>query len=72
MCFALKAFDFIWVLNKGGPGYSSHILGVAMYKETFVLDKYAYGASYSSVIFILSVAIVLPILSQIYGRESKS
>ena len=72
MCFALKAFDFIWVLNKGGPGYSSHILGVAMYKETFVLDKYAYGASYSSVIFILSVAIVLPILSQIYGRETKS
>jgi glucose/mannose transport system permease protein len=72
MCFALKAFDFIWVLNKGGPGYSSHILGVAMYKETFVLDKYAYGASYSSLIFVLSVAIVLPILSQIYGREAKS
>ena len=72
MCFALKAFDFIWVLNKGGPGYSSHILGVAMYKETFVLDKYAYGASYSTVIFILSVAIVLPILFQIYGREAKS
>jgi glucose/mannose transport system permease protein len=72
MCFALKAFDFIWVLNKGGPGYSSHILGVAMYKETFVLDKYAYGAAYSSLIFILSVAIVLPILSQIYGREARS
>lgn len=72
MCFALKAFDFIWVLNKGGPGYSSHILGVAMYKETFVLDKYAYGAAYSSVIFILSVAIVLPILYRIHGRKAQS
>jgi glucose/mannose transport system permease protein len=72
MCFALKAFDFIWVLNKGGPGYSSHILGVAMYKETFVLDKYAYGAAYSSVIFLLSVAIVLPILYQIHGRRGQS
>ncbi len=72
MCFALKAFDFIWVLNKGGPGYSSHILGVAMYKETFVLDKYAYGAAYSSIIFLLSVAIVLPILYQIHGRRGQS
>jgi glucose/mannose transport system permease protein len=72
MCFALKAFDFIWVLNKGGPSYSSHILGVAMYKETFVLDKYAYGAAYSSVIFVLSVAIVLPILYQIHGKEAQA
>jgi glucose/mannose transport system permease protein len=69
MCFALKAFDFIWVLNKGGPGYASHILGVSMYKETFVLGKYSYGASYSSIIFILSLFIVVPFLSKIYSKE---
>lgn len=69
MCFALKAFDFIWVLNKGGPGYSSHILGVSMYKETFVLDKYSYGASYSSVIFLLSLLIVVPFLTKIYSEK---
>lgn len=71
MCFALKAFDFIWVLNKGGPGYSSHILGVSMYKETFVLDKYAYGASYSTIIFILSVVLILPVLYRLYGTKEK-
>jgi len=69
MCFALKAFDFIWVLNKGGPGYSSHILAVSMYKETFVLDKYSYGASYSSIIFFLSLLIIVPSLTKIYGRK---
>jgi glucose/mannose transport system permease protein len=69
MCFALKAFDFIWVLNKGGPGYSSHILGVSMYKETFILDKYSYGASYSSIIFLLSLLIVVPFLTKIYSRK---
>ncbi|WP_319560424.1 sugar ABC transporter permease [Marispirochaeta sp.] len=69
MCFALKAFDFIWVLNKGGPGYSSHILGVSMYKETFVLDKYSYGASYSSIIFLLSLLLVVPFLTKIYSRK---
>jgi glucose/mannose transport system permease protein len=45
MVFALKAFDFIWVLNRGGPGYASHILGVSMYKETFgfVIDRSILG-----------------------------
>ena len=69
MCFAIKGFDFIWVLNKGGPGYTSHILGVAMYKETFVLDKYAYGAVYSTIIFLLSIVIVIPLLYQIHRKK---
>jgi glucose/mannose transport system permease protein len=69
MCFALKAFDFIWVLNRGGPGYSSHILGVTMYKETFALDKFAYGAAYAMIILALSLAIVVPFLSRVYRRK---
>jgi glucose/mannose transport system permease protein len=71
MCFAIKAFDFIWVMNRGGPGYSSHTLGVTMYKETFMFDQYAYGASYSTVILLLSLVIVVPLLSYVYrgGRK---
>lgn len=62
MCFSLKAFDFIWVLNRGGPGYASHILGVTMYKETFGLDKFAYGAAYATMILVVSLVIVVPFL----------
>ncbi len=68
MCFALKAFDFIWVLTRGGPGYSSHILGVTMYKETFGLDKFAYGASYATIILVLSLVIVVPFLLRAYRK----
>jgi glucose/mannose transport system permease protein len=71
MCFALKAFDFIWVLNRGGPGYSSHILGVTMYKETFGLDRFAYGAAYATIILLLSLIIVVPFLSRVYRREKQ-
>jgi glucose/mannose transport system permease protein len=71
MCFAIKAFDFIWVMNRGGPGYSSHTLGVTMYKETFMFNQYAYGASYSTVILLLSLVIVIPLLSYVYGRDRK-
>lgn len=69
MCFALKAFDFIWVLNRGGPGYSSHILGITMYKETFSFDRFAYGASYSTIILLLSMVIVVPFLLRIYREK---
>lgn len=69
MCFALKAFDFIWVLNRGGPGYSSHILGVSMYKETFAFDKFAYGAAYAMIILVISLIIVVPFLCRTYRRE---
>jgi glucose/mannose transport system permease protein len=69
MCFALKAFDFIWVLNRGGPGYSAHILGVTMYKETFSFDRFAYGASYSTVILLISMVIVVPFLLRIYREK---
>jgi len=69
MCFALKAFDFIWVLNRGGPGYSAHILGVTMYKETFSFDRFAYGASYSTIILLISMVIVVPFLLRIYREK---
>ncbi|MDD3656792.1 MAG: sugar ABC transporter permease [Atribacterota bacterium] len=69
MCFALKAFDFIWVLNRGGPGYSSHILGITMFKETFSFDRFAYGASYSTIILLLSMVIVIPFLLRIYREK---
>jgi len=71
MCFALKAFDFVWVLTRGGPGYSSHILGVTMYKETFGLEKYAYGAAYATVILIVSLVIVVPFLYRVYAKEGR-
>ncbi len=71
MCFALKAFDFIWVLTRGGPGYSSHILGVTMYKETFGLEKFAYGATYATVILLVSLLIVVPFLYKVYAKEEK-
>ena len=69
MCFALKAFDFIWILNRGGPGYSSHILGITMFKETFSFDRFAYGASYSTIILLLSMVIVIPFLLSIYREK---
>jgi ABC-type sugar transport system permease subunit len=40
-----------------------------MYKETFGLDKFAYGAAYATIILALSLVVVVPFLGRVYGRE---
>jgi len=63
MVFALKAFDFIYVLTGGGPaGTSTYVLSLLMYKVTFGLDHYAYGAAIATVLFVIVMIIVLPYL----------
>lgn len=60
--FALKAFDFIFVLTGGGPGYSTYVLPLMMYRETFAMTHFSYGATIATLLFMIVMAIVLPYL----------
>ena len=62
---SLKTFDLIWVMTQGGPYRSSETLAVSMYRETFVLFRYGYGAA---VAVVLSVIVLL--LSWVYLRRT--
>jgi glucose/mannose transport system permease protein len=62
MVFALKAFDFIFILTGGGPGYSTYVLPLMMYRETFSMTHFAYGAAIASLLFAVVMAIVVPYL----------
>lgn len=62
MVFALKAFDFIYILTFGGPGYSTFVLPLDMFRETFTMNHFAYGAAIATVSFIVVMAIVIPYL----------
>jgi glucose/mannose transport system permease protein len=62
MVFGLKAFDFINILTAGGPGYSTFVLPLDMYRETFGLDHYAYGAAIATILFMVVMVIVVPYL----------
>ena len=66
--YALRSFDFIWVLTAGGPGYASHTLPVMMYRETFSSARYAYGASIATVLLTLVVILVVPYVYKTYRR----
>jgi glucose/mannose transport system permease protein len=70
MVFALKAFDFIFVLTGGGPaGTSTYVLPLLMYKTTFGQDYYAYGAAIATVLLALVMIIVIPYLYMAFRRK---
>lgn len=62
MVFALKAFDFIFILTGGGPGYSTYVLPLMMYRETFAMTHFAYGASIATLLFAIVMVVVVPYL----------
>jgi glucose/mannose transport system permease protein len=69
MIFALKVFDFIYVLTDGGPGYSTYVLPLLMFRETFFMTYFAYGAAIATLLFLLVLVIVVPYLYLSSRRE---
>ncbi|MFD1718946.1 carbohydrate ABC transporter permease [Georgenia deserti] len=53
---SLKTFDIVWLLTKGGPGTASETLALAMYRQTFTLSRYGYGAAVAVVLTVIVLA----------------
>jgi glucose/mannose transport system permease protein len=62
MVFALKAFDFLFVMFGPFPGPSADILSVMMFREAFANSNWAYGAAIATVLFGMALAVVAPYL----------
>lgn len=50
---ALKLFDLIWVLTKGGPNHATELMATWMFTNTFKHFKMGYGAAISVVLFVM-------------------
>lgn len=68
MMYSLRAFDFIWVLTGGGPGYASHTLSIMMYKEAFQATRFAYAAAIANVLLAITLVLILPYLYSTHRR----
>ncbi|GAA1963916.1 sugar ABC transporter permease [Microbacterium deminutum] len=53
---ALRTFDVVYVLTRGGPGRSSETLGLSMYRQTFLLFDPAVGSALA--IFLTAIVLV--------------
>ena len=66
---ALRAFDLISVMTRGGPGNASQVLGFLMYRSAFNEQRVGYGAAISTVMLALSMLFAIVYLKKV-GRTA--
>jgi len=59
---AIKSFDLVMVLTRGGPGYSSDLPATFMYTFAFTRNRLAFGAASAMMMFMAVMAIIVPYL----------
>jgi glucose/mannose transport system permease protein len=59
---AIKSFDLVVVLTRGGPGYSSDLPATFMYAFAFTRNQLGFGAASAMVMLGAVMAIIIPYL----------
>jgi multiple sugar transport system permease protein len=70
MIGALRAFDLVAIMTGGGPANSSNVLALYMYQQTFENNRYGYGAAIATVLFGISLVLIVAYLRQTQKSES--
>ncbi|WP_274652085.1 carbohydrate ABC transporter permease [Paenibacillus humicola] len=65
----LKDFDTIFALTGGGPGDSTSIIALSIYRETFFFSRAGYGTAVGILLFILIIICTLIQLKFLRRRE---
>jgi glucose/mannose transport system permease protein len=66
--FALKAFDFLYVMFGDNPGPAVDILALMMFRQAFSATNWAYGSAIAVVLFVMALAVISPYLYSQYTR----
>lgn len=55
---ALKSFDIVYVMTKGGPYNKTETLALLSYEEAFKIYQFGYGSAIAVVLFLLTVIVI--------------
>jgi multiple sugar transport system permease protein len=66
---ALRSFDLIAIMTRGGPWGSSYVLAYHMYDESIFNYKLGYGASIATVLFLLMDIYIAWFLTRVIRKE---
>lgn len=56
----LRSFELIWVMTRGGPGFTSDVIASVIYKQ-YQAGFYGLSTAYNVVLFLVVTAIILPL-----------
>jgi len=65
----LRTFDLVFVLTRGGPGYSTSTIGYAIYNLGFENQQMAVGSALSLILLVITFAVSLLQLKFFKKRE---
>jgi multiple sugar transport system permease protein len=55
---ALKVFDIIYVMTRGGPNDATKTISFYVYQESFSFNRVGSGASYALIVVLISMLMV--------------
>jgi multiple sugar transport system permease protein len=56
---ALKVFDIVYVMTRGGPANATKTLSFYVYQESFGFNRVGSGASYALIIVLIAMVFVM-------------
>jgi multiple sugar transport system permease protein len=68
---ALRSFDIVWALTKGGPYNSSQLLSTYMFQTAFATGRLGYASSIAVVIFLLAIGFIVLYLIRALREDVK-
>ena len=67
---AMKVFDIILALTKGGPGESTYSATMDIYREAFQKNNYGLGSA-KAIVFFVIVLVITQLVMMLMNREDK-
>lgn len=68
---SFKTFDFIFILTYGGPGFTTEVLTLQVYKYTLYTAKFGYGSALAVMLTIMIVVFSIVELKLLTRGEEK-
>ena len=68
---ALRSFDIVYALTKGGPYNSSQLLSTYMFQTAFATGRLGYASAIAMVIFFLAISFIVLYLVRALREEAK-
>lgn len=68
---ALKVFDIILALTKGGPGTSTYSVTLQIYNEAFTANNYGLGSA-ESIVYFVCVLVVTQLVLKVFSSKEVS
>jgi len=72
LIFALRTFDVVWVLTKGGPFRSTELLSVYLYRRGFTYFEFGVASAVAWVMVLLTIIIGIYYLVAFYRSSMKN